>query len=188
MAEDRSAGHAASQQSELKAGRPTLRQVRREDAAFIAREGGRREVARMCALIPSPQPVLSAEGFVLIMRAREQISGDVLRLIESEDGERLGLAGLHPRGDGAFEFGYWFAPRAWGKGHATRAGRLMLDEARRRGIETILAGHYQDNPASGRVLEKLGFDYTGETVNAYSLGRLTSAPCLRMALRRQAGL
>ena len=188
MADDQSTAYAALQQDTLKPAGVTLRQVRLEDADFIAREGGRAEVARMCALIPSPQPLLAAEGFILIMRAREQISGDVLRLVQSGDGERLGLAGLHPRGDGAYEFGYWFAPRAWGKGLATHAGRLMLEEAKARGIETVLAGHYEDNPASGRVLEKLGFAYTGERIDAFSLGRLASAPCLRMALSREAEL
>ena len=188
MADDHGAADAASQQNELKTGDLTLRRVCLDDAGFIAREAGRPEVARMCALIPSPQPVLAAEGFILSMRAREHARGDIVRLVETASGQRLGLAGLHPRRDGAFEFGYWIAPFAWGAGVATRAGQALLAEAKTRGIETITAGYFEDNPASGRVLEKLGFVHTGETVKAFSLGRLASAPCRRMALRNEPGL
>ncbi len=44
------------------------------------------------------------------------------------------------------------------------------------------ASHYEDNPASGRVLEKSGFGYTGETGTAFSFGRMGSAPIRQMAM------
>lgn len=179
---------AAVQQSGLQSGGVRLRPLCIDDAAFVAREGGRPEVARMCALVPSPNPALAAEGFILAMRAAERGRGDRVRLVESETGEPLGLVGLHPAGEGAVEFGYWYARSAWGRGVATQAGRLMLETASRHGVETVQAGHFEDNPASGRVLEKLGFVYTGETVMAFSLGRLERAPCRRMVLHRIAGL
>ena len=42
------------------------------------------------------------------------------------------------------------------------------------------AGHFADNPASGRVLSKAGFAYTGEVKSMFSLGRGESVPCKRM--------
>ncbi|MGZ3256570.1 MAG: GNAT family N-acetyltransferase, partial [Croceibacterium sp.] len=47
-------------------------------------------------------------------------------------------------------------------GYATEAARGALDVARALGRRRVLAGHYVDNPASGRVLRKLGFRETGE--------------------------
>lgn len=188
MADHRRPDYAASQQTELKSARLTLREVGLQDAPFIARESGTRDVARMCSHVPSPNPVLAVEGFILSMRAAERARGDRVRLVETRQGEPLGLAGLHPRADGSWEFGYWYARAAWGRGYATEAGQSLLAQANAEGIGSILAGHFEDNPASGRVLEKLGFAYTGETCMAFSLGRLASAPCRRMAFQHEAGL
>jgi RimJ/RimL family protein N-acetyltransferase len=73
----------------------------------------------------------------------------------------VGVVGFHPDGDG-IGFGYWIARDHWGRGYATEAGRGALEVARALGHRRVSAGHYVDNPASGRVLRKLGFRETGE--------------------------
>ena len=42
------------------------------------------------------------------------------------------------------------------------------------------AGHFADNPASGRVLEKAGFLYTGELRTGFSRARGEEARTRRM--------
>ena len=74
----------------------------------------------------------------------------------------IGVVGLHPEEDGGLGFGYWIARDHWGQGYATEAGRGALEVARSLGHKRVVAGHYIDNPASGRVLRKLGFRETGE--------------------------
>jgi len=66
----------------------------------------------------------------------------------------------------------------WGQGFATEAGTAFVSEAKNLG--TLNAGHFVDNPASGRVLTKVGFAYTGETKAMFSLGRGESVACKRM--------
>ena len=52
----------------------------------------------------------------------------------------------------------------WGKGICTEALRLMIDHIRKTTkIPSLVSGHFTDNPASGRVMEKCGFVATGET-------------------------
>lgn len=89
----------------------------------------------------------------------------------SAEGTRLvgscGL-GLH---EGQVELGYWIARDEWGKGYATEAARAVLTLARTLGHRRIVAGHFEDNPASGRVLAKVGFRPTGEVRPRYSLAR-----------------
>ncbi len=161
--------------------RVRLRPMSLSDAGWIARESARPEVHRMTGRVPARQPALSAEGFVLIMQARERVSGDCVRVIERiADGEPLGLIGLHPAAGGAHELGYWLARDAWGRGYATEAGEAMLEAFESKGGGALVAGHYTDNPASGRVLEKLGFSPTGEAPEQFSLGRMAKAPCRRM--------
>jgi RimJ/RimL family protein N-acetyltransferase len=47
----------------------------------------------------------------------------------------------------------------------------VLRAAKAVGILRVTAGHFIDNPASGRVLRKLGFRPTGRIVQTYSQGR-----------------
>ena len=69
------------------------------------------------------------------------------------------------------ELGYWIARRHWGRGFATEAGRAVLAMARTLGHARIAASHFLDNPASGRVLAKLGFRATGRTIRRWSCAR-----------------
>jgi RimJ/RimL family protein N-acetyltransferase len=46
----------------------------------------------------------------------------------------------------------------------------------------VVAGHYADNPASGRILQKLGFEYTGEEPHLFSMARMGRYPCKSMTL------
>jgi RimJ/RimL family protein N-acetyltransferase len=80
--------------------------------------------------------------------------------------------GAHLR-DGPFpEIGYWIARAHWGQGYATEAATAMRDWVSQTfGCRAIVAGHFADNDASGRVLVKCGFLYTGEVQSRFSLAR-----------------
>jgi RimJ/RimL family protein N-acetyltransferase len=81
------------------------------------------------------------------------------------------------------ELGYWIARRHWGRGFATEAGRAVLETARHSlRLKRLGASHFLDNPASGRVLEKLGFKPTGRIVPHYSAGRGEAAPSRQFEL------
>lgn len=72
--------------------------------------------------------------------------------------------------DGA-ELGYWIARQHWGQGFATEAGRAVLQVAATLGYKRVMAMHFLDNPASGRVLEKLGFEPNGTISQRHSCAR-----------------
>ena len=60
------------------------------------------------------------------------------------------------------ELGYWINQKYWGQGIATEAAKAMI----KYGFETlnlnsIIARHFQHNPASGRVMQKCGMKYAG---------------------------
>lgn len=84
--------------------------------------------------------------------------------------EIIGCAGLGDD-DGQVELGYWIARRHWGNGYATEAARALLEIARMLGHRRVVAGHFHDNPASGRVLRKAGFVPTGAVCARFSHGR-----------------
>lgn len=99
----------------------------------------------------------------------------------ADDAALIGCVGIDPA-DGAAELGYWIARPHWGRGYATEAGRAALEIARMLGHSRVVASHFLDNPASGRVLRKLGFAPTGAVRPRYSCGRGADALAAEYAL------
>jgi ribosomal-protein-alanine N-acetyltransferase len=98
------------------------------------------------------------------------------------DGAYIGTCGVHP-GNG-WEFGYCFGKAYWGQGYATEAvNRLIAYAFEVKGAEKLAAKWFHDNPASGRVLEKLGCRYEGEEMSN-CLARGHKVPAHVVALDR----
>ena len=95
----------------------------------------------------------------------------------ADSGEVIGCIGIGPLpaqdggGDGTMELGYWIARPHWGRGYASEAARAVVEIARATGHPRIVASHFLDNPASGRVLRKAGFCPTGKIGRHHSLAR-----------------
>ena len=66
------------------------------------------------------------------------------------------------------EIGWMLAPRVWGQGYGTEAGRAVRDEAfERLRLDSVVAVHHPGNPASGRIMEKLGMRHERDLVNRH---------------------
>jgi RimJ/RimL family protein N-acetyltransferase len=78
--------------------------------------------------------------------------------------------------------GYWIARQHWGRGFATEAAEALIDIARTLGLASLEGSHFIDNPASGRVLEKLGFEPLGIIAPRLSCARGEEAPARLMRL------
>ena len=65
-------------------------------------------------------------------------------------------------GEDVAELGYWIGKPFWGKGYATEAARSLIDFGFTvLGLNRIAARHFARNPASGRVMQKVGMLQTG---------------------------
>jgi RimJ/RimL family protein N-acetyltransferase len=134
-------------------------------------------IVRNLATAPWPYRPEDAEAWLATERKASEPSVLVFRCTQTAP-ELIGAVGLGRRPSGVLEFGYWIARRHWGRGYATEAGRAILETARHSlRLKRLDAGHFLDNPASGRVLEKLGFRPTGTIVPHYSAGRGETALC-----------
>ncbi|MCW5724290.1 MAG: GNAT family N-acetyltransferase [Maricaulaceae bacterium] len=150
-----------------------LRMFDMADAPHIARLCGDYGVASMIGGAPHPYPLLAAELWVLTARAAFGRKPKHDFAVESGDGELAGAMTVFKRGpDAEWELGYWTGRPYWGRGYATEAGRAVMNWARSAlGASRMVACHNDDNPASGRVLQKLGFCYTGGEKRLYSIVR-----------------
>jgi RimJ/RimL family protein N-acetyltransferase len=80
------------------------------------------------------------------------------------------------------ELGYWIARPFWGRGLATEACTALIDIARALGLQSVEGSHFLDNSASGRVLEKLGFEPLGIVAPRLSCARGEDVPARLMRL------
>ena len=141
--------------------RLTLRPGWPEDAPALSEAIGHEPVVRNLARAPH-QP-----RFQIMTRGENQLIGGI---------ELIAL------GAGVHELGYWLTPTAWGRGYATEAGRAVIDIARHAlGGERLLGRYMIDNPASGRVLRKLGFVEIGGG-RLFSVARHAEIECVELAL------
>ena len=140
--------------------RLTLRPGWPEDAPALAAAIGHWDVAKRLARLPWPYTIDHAESWLTAPAEPDNVSL-LIYAHEHEVPWLVGGVGLHPSGD-ELEIGYWLTPAAWGRGYATEAGYAMVGIARHAlGRRRLVSGHFTDNPDSGRVLRKLGFEQTG---------------------------
>lgn len=164
--------------------RLVLRRLRADDAPRMAELANNWNVARTLSRLPHPYSLSDATTFI----ARESGPGrsmDRLGLAVTLADQFIGMASLFPHPGAGLEMGYWIGEPYWNRGYMSEAARALLDFGfERLDLRVIVAGHHVDNHASGRVLSKLGFRYTGESVR-YALAQGKDVRCLDMQLDRQ---
>ncbi len=117
-------------------------------------------------------PHKSVEESLEIIRTVFRDATNTWAIELKETGEAIGAMGYGPSCDcklpareGEPVCGYWIAKPYWNKGICTEALHLMIDHVRKMtDIKSLVSGHFVDNPASGRVMEKCGFLPTGQMV------------------------
>ncbi|MCY7339729.1 MAG: GNAT family N-acetyltransferase [Sphingomonas bacterium] len=141
-----------------------------EDAAALAQAIADEAVVRNLSSVPWPYATADAEAF--LAGPRDPALPAFLIFQRTPGAPRLvGACGLGRRPSGAVELGYWIARAHWGQGLATEAATALVEIARALRLATLEASHFIDNPASGRVLDKLGFVATGLSAPRYSCAR-----------------
>jgi RimJ/RimL family protein N-acetyltransferase len=137
--------------------RLVLRAPRRGDVNAIATLVNDRRIAANTARIPHPYAIEDAEQFIASVNKREGEACFAITL----DGAPVGVCSVDLREDGP-EVGYWLGVPYWGRGFATEAVRALIDHAfGDLEHEALISGARVNNPASRRVLEKCGFQWTG---------------------------
>lgn len=162
----------------LETERLVMRAPRLADAKSVSMLAADRRIAENTARIPHPYRLSDAENFIT---AANKPGGECVYLMTLRDKTVVGACGI-AHIDGAPEIGYWLGIEHWGKGYATEAVHALVDYAfTDLGYDALHAGARVTNPASRRVLEKCGFQWTG--VGLYRIHSIkSSAPIDRFRL------
>ncbi len=140
-----------------------MRPLEARDSSAIQDLAAAPEIAAN-TFVPHPYPPEAASEFV--QKGQESWrSGEayVFGIIDKSSQRFAGCMGIHPAPEhNRAEVGYWIGLPFWGRGLATAALRLLLQF----GFETLKlnrveAGHFDYNPASGRVMQKAGMRREG---------------------------
>jgi RimJ/RimL family protein N-acetyltransferase len=143
----------------LETERLILRAPTLEDAKAIAKLANDRRIAENTARIPYPYALADAKQFIA---ALNQPGSEVAFLIVLDDETVIGACGIAHLDGHNPEIGYWLGVRHWGNGYATEAVRAVIDHAfSYLGYDALQSSARVTNPASRRVLEKCGFQWTG---------------------------
>lgn len=163
----------------------TLRPLQLGDAARFSEYMSDTDIARMTGSFPRHFPQLSAEFRIMHMRSQRDRGLSYNYAITKTDEDKLiGVMDIwRSPPDEIFEIGYWVAKPFWGQGIATNAAHLIINAAKDTlRITRLKAGVFEDNPASIRVLEKLGFKRQGPIDFYFSMARLEKAPSISLTL------
>ncbi|MAF10998.1 GNAT family N-acetyltransferase [Candidatus Poribacteria bacterium] len=147
----------------LETARLVLRPFSLADAPDVQRLAGDRDVASTTNL-PHPYEDGMAEAWIGAHQVRFERGEFVSFAIVLRAGHSLiGTIGLrikphHPSG----ELGYWIGKPFWNQGHCTEAAQAVVDYAFEvLQLNRVHAEYLTRNPASARVLEKVGMTYEG---------------------------
>lgn len=144
--------------------RLTIRPYVAGDAFDVERLAGMREIADTTLNIPHPYPHGGAAEWIRL-HAPAWIDGTsaTFAIVGQKTGALVGTISLiikreHQRA----ELGYWIAVDCWNRGYATEASRKIIDFGfETLGLHRIESRHFLRNPASGRVMEKIGMKQEG---------------------------
>jgi len=162
----------------LETERLTLRQPTLADINDIAGIVSDKRVSINLRRVPHPYGREDAERFVTSFA---NVGGHNAFLVR-HGRDAIGMASLDWEAGDSPELGYCFGVDHWGKGFATEAARALIDYAFEEfAIECVHASARVLNPASRRVLEKCGFQWTGVELHRFlALGSSTPVDCFRL--------
>jgi RimJ/RimL family protein N-acetyltransferase len=148
----------------LETERLLLRPFNLGDAKTVQELAGDRLIASTTLNIPHPYENGIAESW--ISRHEEifnQGKGVTYAVTLRDNGQLIGAISLMSLVEGhQAELGYWIGVPYWNNGYCTEAGQALIRYAfEEKRLHRVHACYLKRNPASGRVLEKLGMSNEG---------------------------
>ncbi|MBV9045869.1 MAG: GNAT family N-acetyltransferase [Alphaproteobacteria bacterium] len=163
-----------------------LRAPTMTDIGPVVRLIGEYDVAKNLQRVPHPYDETAFREFLALNDQQRRDGTDFyFAITRVMDGALIGMCSVHAEEGGLWRLGYWIGKPYWGQGYATEAARPVMrfafDDL---GAERLTAGWFDDNPASGAVLHKVGFIVTG-TTRVKSVARGTEVLSNRVLLTRE---
>ncbi|MBO9692759.1 GNAT family N-acetyltransferase [Chryseobacterium sp.] len=136
-----------------------LSQLEEKDVPFIVEYLQHRIYSDLTSNIPYPYTESDARFWLRMSKDAFENNTGYTFGIRNKEGHIIGAIGLHDREDDKAELGYWLGIPYWNKGYVTEAAKAIVDFGfNELGFHKIFATHFIHNPASGRIMEKIGME------------------------------
>ncbi len=147
--------------------RLTLRPFKLDDAADVKRLAGDKDIASTTCAIPHPYEDGMAEEWISSHASAFENGTEINFAIVHEDlttsNESILIGAISikiDKTDKIGELGYWIGKPYWNCGYCTEAAKVILTYAFDvLKLKSIHAFYLKRNPASGRVLQKIGMHF-----------------------------
>ena len=155
---------------QLNTERLTLRQLQQSDLAELVRQVNQPEIFANILNFPNPYTEQdAADRMDFVTKGYEEGARVVFAIAMQESDAFMGEVGLHfDRDHNRAEMGCWIGEAFRNKGYMTEAVRAVLRFGfEELGLHKIMATHFLENGASGKVLVKSGMILEGELKDHY---------------------
>ncbi len=148
----------------LETERLVLRAFTLADAKRVQELAGAFEIADTTGHMPHPYLDGMAEEWIQSLDDEfKHGDGATFAMTQRASGELMGAIGLTiSQHNQRAEMGYWIGVPYWNHGYTSEAARAVVQFAfQELKLNRVYASHFSRNPASGRVMQKIGMQYEG---------------------------
>lgn len=143
----------------LETERLILSQLEEKDIPFIVGYLQHRIYSDLTSNIPYPYTEKDAQFWLKMSKEAFEHDTGYTFGIRDKTGMIIGAIGIHDRDDDKAELGYWIGIPYWNKGYVTEAAKAIVDFGfQKLNFNKIFATHFPHNPASGKIMEKIGME------------------------------
>ncbi|RLJ31066.1 RimJ/RimL family protein N-acetyltransferase [Chryseobacterium sp. 7] len=136
-----------------------LSELEEKDIPFIVEYLQHRIFSDLTSNIPFPYVEDDARSWLKMSKEAFENHTGYIFAIRNKEGQIMGGIGLSDRDDDKAELGYWIGVPYWNKGLVTEAAKAIVDFGfKKLEFNKIFATHFLHNPASGRIMEKIGME------------------------------
>jgi len=139
------------------------------------------DIIKMLEQPPWPYTLTDAKLWLQGLPSREQRAEAYCFAIELPGTGLIGGISLQKKNSDDFNLGFWLGKDFWGKGYASEAAKGIISWGQEQlQLTKLTAGYFEDNPVSGKLLQKLGFIATGKACSINNPLRDKPIACLGM--------
>ena len=170
---------------ELLTQRLLLRPFRDEDAHAVTQGLNNINVSRNLARVKFPYTLEDARLWFNLQHSFDPRSVICAIAFRAAPDELIGAISYEYREEADAIFGYWLRECCWRMGLMSETAAALVHHAFTHGnVEALASAFHKDNPNSGRILRRLGFVETHETMS-FCLALNTDVPSTQLRLTRE---
>ena len=153
------------EQEIIKTQRLTLRPFTKDDSADVQKLVGNVNVSKSMLSIPHPYDDRQATEWIACHQLQwYQKLALTYAVVYSDTNDLVGSVSLMDIARGEASLGYWIGEPYWNMGFCTEASTAIIRFAfKAMKLKKLTANHATNNPASGKVMRKVGMAYVGHS-------------------------